>query len=107
MYNLNIFTKIISKEIPSDIIFENDWVLVIKDIAPRDVTHLLVLPKGEYADLAHFLREASLEEKAAFFDCIQHFLEKLKFANVQFNVGKEAGQEVMHLHAHIISGNSL
>lgn len=106
-YIENIFTKIIRKEISSEIVFENDSVLVLKDLYPQAKTHLLVLPKGCFIDLNDFLTNASDVEKWCFFDCINVFLKKLAFAKVQFNVGKEAGQEIMHLHAHILSEASL
>lgn len=43
----SIFTKIIQREIPSDIVFENDSIIVIRDIAPQAKTHLLIIPKKE------------------------------------------------------------
>lgn len=103
MYKENIFTKIIKKEVPAEILFENEFVLVINDVAPRAKIHWLVLPKGNYTDLKHFLNEAPKEDQDAYYICIKEQLNKLNFANVQFNVGEGAGQEVMHLHAHITS----
>ncbi|WP_342261734.1 HIT family protein [Alphaproteobacteria bacterium endosymbiont of Tiliacea citrago] len=103
MYSENIFTKIIKKAINSEVVFENEYVLVINDIAPKAKNHWLILPKNNYSDLKDFLNNASEDEQLAFFDCIKNFLNKVEYANVQFNIGEKAGQEVMHLHAHIIS----
>jgi len=44
---MSIFTKIISREIPSEIVYENEKIIVIKDIAPKAKTHLLIIPKKE------------------------------------------------------------
>lgn len=107
MYQENIFTKIIKKEIISEVVFENLNVLVIKDIQPKAKVHLLVLPKGNYTDLVDFLNNASVDEKNAFFECIQFLLNKLPYANVQFNVGPKSGQEVLHLHAHILCNEDI
>lgn len=103
MYVSNVFTKIINKEISSEIVFENDFVLVINDISPKAKIHWLVLSKGNYTDLKHFLNEASFEEQAAYFQCIKDLLNKLPYCNFQFNIGAESGQEIFHLHAHILS----
>jgi histidine triad (HIT) family protein len=43
----SLFTKILNKEIPSEMIFENDNIFVIKDVNPKDTTHLLIIPKEE------------------------------------------------------------
>ena len=55
----NIFAKIIRKEIPSEIIYENDNVLCFKDINPRTPHHILIIPKGQYKDMTDFSLNAS------------------------------------------------
>ena len=55
----SIFTKIINREIPADIVFENDIIIVIKDINPAAKTHLLIIPKKEIATINHLEQEDS------------------------------------------------
>jgi histidine triad (HIT) family protein len=99
-----IFAKIIRREIPADIVFEDDRVLVFKDINPRARVHLLVIPKKEIPSLF----ELSPEDK----DLIAHMmllLPQLAQAHglhegfrTQINTGEGGGQEVFHLHIHLL-----
>jgi histidine triad (HIT) family protein len=108
MYDINnIFAKIIRKEIPADVVFENDYVMVIKDKFPKAKTHILVLPKGEYIDIINFNENASQIEKDEFFKAAYYYLAKLNHGKLHFNYKKEGGQEVFHLHAHILSEGQL
>ena len=108
MYDINnIFAKIIRKEIPADIVFEKDYVIVIKDKFPKAKTHILILPKGEYMDIIDFNEKASQTEKDEFFRIAYSYLKKLNHGKLNFNYKKEGGQEVFHLHAHILSEGAL
>jgi histidine triad (HIT) family protein len=100
----NIFAKIIKKELPASIIFENDYTMVIEDKYPKADIHWLVLPKAPYVDLVDFYTNGSVEEISSFFSVLVAHLEKLPGAKVIFNYREEGGQEIFHLHAHILGG---
>lgn len=103
-----IFAKIIAREIPADIVYEDDRSLAFRDINPVAPTHVLVIPKreivsvGESEDedaelLGHLMRVAAEVAK----------LEGLSDFRVVTNSGAGAGQSVFHLHLHVIGGRSL
>lgn len=104
----NIFAKILRKEIKTDFIYEDDYAVAFKDIHPKAPVHLLVLPKGSYMDYTDMLTNASEEEILGFSNAIvavarqNNLIEK--GYRIVFNVGSGAGQEVPHLHAHILAG---
>ncbi|OGE81215.1 MAG: hypothetical protein A3H72_03535 [Candidatus Doudnabacteria bacterium RIFCSPLOWO2_02_FULL_48_8] len=99
-----VFCKIICKEIPSDIIFEDDKVMAFMDIRPVSRGHALVVPKEHKADIVEtdddVISDTVLEAKkiAA---AIQHALHADGFT-ISTNRGEAAGQTVFHLHFHII-----
>ncbi len=98
------FCLIATKEIPSDIIYEDDGFLVFKDIQPKADFHVLVIPKEHIVSLI----EATENHRALIGDMV--FLAK-KVAEEQglngykllMNVGKEGGQEVDHMHLHVLA----
>lgn len=105
----NIFAKIISKEIPADIIYEDDRIMAFKDISPLAPVHLLVIPKGEYIDFTDFIEKAKPHDISYFFrklseigeaNCGEHF-------RICSNNGAWAGQTVFHFHMHILGGRNL
>lgn len=106
-----IFSKIISKEIPADIVFESDNVLAFRDISPKAPTHILIIPKIEIPTV----REISGSEHAVLlgelFDAANHIAKELKIAEEGFrlviNCGANGGQEVYHLHMHLLGGRKL
>jgi histidine triad (HIT) family protein len=110
MYDTNnIFAKILQKKIPSDIIFENEFFFAINDIRPKSDTHILLIPKGKYIDMDDFNKNSSEVEKLHLFRSIQNIVEKFNLDGYRLitNCKKSAGQEVFHLHFHILSGKSL
>ena len=105
-----LFTKIINKEIPADIIFEDEQSLVFKDINPQAPIHILIIPKSKYCSFADFSLKASSEEIETFFRAINNITEKLKIFDgyrLISNVGPLGGQEVPHFHFHLLSGKAL
>lgn len=104
----NIFAKILRKEIPTDFIYEDDYVVAFKDIHPKAPVHLLVLPKGAYTDYTDMLSNADEEEILGFSRAIVAVARQNGLVEggyrIVFNVGAGAGQEVPHLHAHILAG---
>ncbi len=102
-----IFCKIISGEIPSEKVYENDTVFAFKDIRPVAPEHILVVPKKHIANI----EEISLEDGKVLSDLFMAVKEiasarKLndKGYRLILNNGKAAGQEVFHLHLHVIGG---
>jgi|TARA_B110000971_G_C19933354_1_gene465095 histidine triad (HIT) family protein len=109
----NIFAKILRGEIPCDKVYENEYVLSFYDINPKKKIHILVITKGEYIDLDHFNTEASEKEIAEFSKSITHIVKMLKISSsekgyrVLTNIGQNGGQEVPHLHHHILGGEEI
>lgn len=103
-----IFCKIIKGEIPSKKVYEDDEFLAFYDINPAAKIHLLVIPKVHVKDLRE-VKDDTLISKA--YQVIQKVAQKEGFDEsgyrVIVNCGKDAGQEVMHLHFHILAGEIL
>ena len=105
---MTLFQKIIDKEIPADIIYEDDLSLVFKDINPQAPTHLLIIPKKPIVKVA----EASVADK----ELLGHLMwvagEVARDIGVEdafrlvINNGAKAGQSVFQLHLHLLSGRS-
>ncbi|MFA5917000.1 MAG: HIT domain-containing protein [Candidatus Gracilibacteria bacterium] len=101
----SIFTKIINREIPSDIVYEQDNMIVIRDINPKAKTHLLIIPKKEILTIDNLVEEDRSLAAEMFF-VAKKVADNLGLTNayqLHFNVGKEGGQEVMHIHMHLTS----
>lgn len=102
----SIFTKIVNKEIPADILFENERLIAIRDIAPQAPVHLLVVPKSiEYANVT----ELAMGDPTLLAEIVAtaHNLATLHSNGeyrLVFNTGETAGQTVFHVHAHVLSG---
>lgn len=107
---MTIFDKIIARQIPANIVYEDDLVLAFKDVKPAAPTHILVIPKkcipriaeaqpDDHKVLGHMLLKAGeIAKKAG--------LEQSGFRLV-INNGPDAGESVPHLHLHIIGGRSM
>lgn len=99
-----IFCRIVNKEIPANILYEDDLCLIFPDINPKAKTHWLAIPKkhietiidlekGDEALMGHMIEKArDLALK-----------NDLKGYKLQFNVGAAGGQEVMHVHMHLLA----
>lgn len=100
-----IFCKIIKNELPSQRVFENESLIVIKDIHPKAPIHVLVIPKAHIESIAHLERghETVVAELLYAAKNVAEDLE-LKGYKLVFNVGKEGGQAVDHLHLHLLGG---
>lgn len=100
----NIFAKILRGEIPSAKVFENEQVLVFMDIMPRSSGHLLVIPKSK----ARNILDINIDQLHAVIDTVQMMaklvMKALKADGVTIQQFNEApgGQEVFHLHFHVI-----
>ena len=107
----NIFAKIIRGEIPCKKLDECPHTLTFFDINPQAPIHVLIIPKGSYVDMNDFSSRASIEEQAAFIAAIGR-AAKLTGAfeggyRIISNVGEFGHQEVPHLHAHLLGGESI
>jgi len=101
----SIFTKIIKKEIPSDIIYEDEEIIVIKDITPKAKIHLLIIPKKEIKTI-NDLEDVDKNLIANMFFIAKKIAKNLWISegyNLKFNVWKKGWQEVMHIHLHLLS----
>ena len=105
-----IFDKIIAREIPADIVYEDDTILAFKDIAPKAPVHYLIIPKKRIATL----NDANPEDQAL----LGHMMltasmlaEEAGIAEsgyrVQMNVNKGGGQVVFHIHLHMFGGRQM
>lgn len=107
----NIFAKILRGEIPNDTVYEDEYVLAFRDIAPKAPTHILVIPKGKYISIADFGAQASAEEVKAFYAAVSKIAAQEGLSEKGFrviaNTGLNGGQEVPHFHVHILGGRSL
>lgn len=107
----NIFARILRGEIPSRKIYEDELVLAIHDAFPQAPVHALVLPKGAYVSMTDFSEKASQAEFSAMFAAVGKVVSALGLAEdgyrVIANTGSHGGQEVPHLHLHIIGGQKL
>ncbi|NEG96968.1 HIT domain-containing protein [Bifidobacterium sp. SMB2] len=103
-----LFCGIIAGDIPSEKVYEDDAVYAFKDINPKAKVHVLIVPKRHYANVAALAKEdASL---------LAHIVEVAQSVaddafhgeyRLVFNTGKDAGQTVFHVHAHVLTGEVL
>ena len=107
----NIFAKILRGEIPCDKVFENEFALAFNDINSQAPVHVLVIPKGEYISFDDFTQKASSDEMSGFYRAVQEVANKLEVQKKGYrlvaNIGKDARQEVLHYHIHILAGRDL
>ena len=102
-----IFCKIIKKEIPADIFYEDQNLIVLKDIKPKAPIHYLIIPKQHIESVNH-LKEENKDLIGVMFLTAQKIADKLgikdKGYKLVFNVGRGGGQIIDHLHLHILGG---
>ncbi len=106
-----IFSKIIRKEIPAAIVYETDTVLAFKDINPQAPVHVLIIPKKEI-DRIHNLDTATESAVLAdLFSAARKIADELGIAGKGYrlviNNGDDGGQEVQHLHLHLLGGRKM
>ena len=106
MAPMSIFTRIVAREIPADIVFESERVIAFRDIAPKAPVHLLVVPKTEqFANVVELAAgdPALLAEMVAVANDLAAEHADGDFRLI-FNSGENAGQTVFHVHAHVLAG---
>jgi histidine triad (HIT) family protein len=109
--NNNIFAKILRGDIPCKKVYEDAHVLAFHDIAPQAPVHILVIPKSAYRDMNDFSARASAEEAGALFRAVGLIARDNNLHDTGYrvitNCGLNGGQEVPHLHLHILGGRHL
>lgn len=107
----NIFARILRGEIASRRVYEDEWAVAFHDIAPQAATHVLVIPRGAYVSWDDFSERASAEEIAGFVRAVGHVARAQGLVaggyRLLANTGRDAGQEVPHLHVHLFGGGPL
>lgn len=105
MTEATLFTRIIDREIPADIVYEDELCIVINDISPQAPIHMLVIPRKPIVRLA----DAVAEDKALLGHLMWVAGEVARQAGVAnafrlvVNNGREAGQTIFHLHLHVLA----
>ena len=102
MAEATLFQRIIAREIPADIVYEDAEFIAIRDIAPRAPVHLLVIPKRPSARLDEIVDEGELGRLLLTANRVAH--EFLTDYRLIVNVGPGGGQEVFHTHVHVLGG---
>lgn len=106
---MTVFAKIIAKEIPADIVYEDDICLAFRDIAPKAPTHVLVIPKKPIVSLI----DLTAEDEAIVGRCVlvaSQVAAELGLRDgyrLVVNCGRDGGQEVPHLHFHLLGGRGM
>jgi histidine triad (HIT) family protein len=105
-----IFTKIIRREIPADIVFEDDEVLAFRDINPQAPIHVLIVPKRAIATL-NDLTPVDAELVGRMFLAAKRVAGDLGIAEsgyrVVLNCNRDGGQDVFHVHLHLLGGRTM
>ena len=104
-----IFKRIIDREIPADVVYEDDRCLAFRDFNPQAPTHVLVIPKEEIASL-NALRETHEGLIGHLFIVARNLADELGLSGgyrTVINCGADGGQTVDHLHVHLLGGRAL
>lgn len=105
-----LFCKITSKQIPSDICFEDDFIIAFKDIHPKAPVHILIVPKKHIASVADLTEEDKDIISRMIFGAKQ-IAHNVNLENngyrLVFNTRAHAGQEIEHIHLHLLGGKQL
>lgn len=103
-----LFCKIINKEIPAEILYENDSVIAFKDVSPQAPTHFLVIPKQHIATLNDTTNKTLIGELTT---TATKIAKEMGFADkgyrVVMNCNEDGGQTVYHIHLHCLAGRQL
>lgn len=106
-----IFSKIINKEIPADIVFESESILAFRDINPQAPIHILIIPKIEIPKVTDLKGSEHSRLLGEMVDAANKIANELNIADdgfrLVFNCGDNGGQEVYHLHLHLLGGRKM
>jgi len=105
-----IFCKIVGREIPARVVYEDDVLLAFEDIRPQAPVHILIIPKDHFASLA----EASEKKSALLGRLLLQAKDIARLKNLEgtgyrivLNTGRDSGQDVPHLHFHLLGGRKM
>jgi histidine triad (HIT) family protein len=105
-----IFCKIVGREIPARVVYEDDVLLAFEDIKPQAPVHILIIPKDHFASLA----EASEQKTALLGRLLLQAKDIARLKNLEetgyrivLNTGRDSGQDVPHLHFHLLGGRRM
>lgn len=108
---MTIFKKIIDKEIPANIVFEDDLCLAFRDVNPQAPTHILVIPKKEIRSMADIDKSTDKEILGHLMVVASQVAENEGLSKdgyrLVINTNENGGQSVYHLHIHILGGRAL
>lgn len=103
-----IFCKIANGEIPSEFVYEDEYVVAFKDLEPQAPVHVLVVPRKHYTSLIDNIPAQTL---SAMTKAVEHVVQTFGIAERGFrciaNTGADAGQTVNHVHLHVLGGRDL
>ncbi|MCY4321790.1 MAG: histidine triad nucleotide-binding protein [Bdellovibrionaceae bacterium] len=105
---MTIFKKIINKEIPAEIVYEDEHCIAFKDIKPQAPIHILLIPKKEISSSQNIQKEDQ-NLMGHLMVKIPEIAKKLNLSSYRLvvNTGEDAGQTVHHIHIHILGGRKL
>ena len=103
-----LFCRIAAGEIPAEMVFEDETVVVFRDINPKAPTHVLAIPRRHLASAAD-LTDADGDLLATLFGALRRVAQEAGLSGYRIltNVGAEAGQSVFHLHFHLLGGRPM
>lgn len=103
----NVFARILRGELPCTKVAENAHALAFDDVRPLKPVHVLLIPKGAYVDAVHFAQHATPDEHAGLWALLPEVVQ-IKQLSAGFrliaNTGLNGGQEVPHVHWHVLAG---
>lgn len=106
-----IFTKIINKEIPADVVYESEDILAFRDINPQAPIHILIIPKIEIPTIREVKGSEHSELLGKMYDVANQIARDEGISEdgfrLVFNCGDNGGQEVYHIHMHLLGGRQL
>lgn len=106
----SLFSKIIQREIPADIVFEDERIIAFRDIHPQAPVHVLFVPKQFYATL-NDVPDSDAELLGRLMLAASAYAKREGFAEsgyrVLMNCNREGGQSVFHIHLHLLAGRAL
>jgi len=104
---MTLFTKIINREIPADIVYEDDRIVAFRDIEPQAPTHIVIVPRTEITGLATLPDDG---DHLRILNAAKIIAEQQRLTGgyrLVINQGEDGGQSVPHLHAHLLGGRKL
>jgi histidine triad (HIT) family protein len=102
-----LFCRIVAGDVPATVVYEDDHALAFADLNPQAPTHVLVIPKKHFTDIAELARDP--DAAAGVVAAIHGFVEQEHLTDFRtvFNTGAEAGQSVFHVHGHVLAGRKM